>query len=130
MNGKYQPTIFLNSYDSNPGFPMQSFFGKNIGFSQKVEDALIKADKFKNDNNPNTGANIKAKEKLLENGVYEIRIIVSTNSSSEEISEVVAYAGEDEIMTNGKVDQKKVDAIANYSINTVMGWKNDKQNID
>ena len=33
-------------------------------------------------------------------------------------------------MTDGKIDQQKIDAIANCSINIVMGWKNDKQNMD
>ena len=128
--GKFQPTIFSNSFDRNPGFPMPSFFEKNIGFSQKLENALLQADKFKNDNNPNTNAKINAKATLTENGIYEIKITVSSNISFEKIDGVVAYAGENEIMIDGKIDQQRIDAIANCSINTVMGWKNDKQNMD
>ena len=130
LNGKFQPTIFSNSFDRNPGFPMPSCFEKNIGFSQKLENALLQADKFKNDNNPNTKAKINAKATLTENGIYEIKITVSSNISFKKIDGVVAYAGENEIMTDGKIDQQKIDAIANCSINTVMGWKNDKQNMD
>ena len=33
-------------------------------------------------------------------------------------------------MTDGKTDQSKVREIANSSINAVMRWKNDTQNID
>ena len=130
LNGKFQPTIFSNSFDRNPGFPMPSYFEKNIGFSQKLENALLQADKFKNDNNPNTKAKINAKATLTEYSIYEIKITVSSNISFEKIDGVVAYAGENEIMTDGKIDQQKIDAIANCSINTVMGWKNDKQNMD
>lgn len=109
---------------------MPSYFGKNIGFSQKLENALLQADRYKNDNNPNTKAKVTAKATLAEDGVYEIKISVTTNISLEKTDGVVAYAGENEIMTDGKIDQEKINAIANYSINTVMGWKNDKQNMD
>ena len=71
-----------------------------------------------------------AKAKLKENGVYEISVTVSTNLSARDTTGVVAYAGENEIMTDGKIDQAKVDKIANNSINTVMEWKNEKKNID
>lgn len=130
LNGNFQPVIFSNSFDTNPGFPMPSYFGKNIGFSQKLENALLQADRYKNDNNPNTKAKVTAKATLAEDGVYEIKISVTTNISLEKTDGVVAYAGENEIMTDGKIDQEKINAIANYSINTVMGWKNDKQNMD
>ena len=45
-------------------------------------------------------------------------------------SGIVAYAGEEEIILSRKIDQTKINEIANYSINTVMEWDNDTQNID
>ena len=50
------------------------------------------------------------------------------------IEDVVVKEGEtlpvDGIILNGKIDQTKINEIANYSINTVMEWDNDTQNID
>ena len=79
---------------------------------------------------PNTEVKVKASTKLLKDGVYAITITVSTNIYPKIISGTVEYAGESDIMTDGKTDQSKVREIANSSINAVMRWKNDTQNID
>ena len=130
LNGSYLPTIFSDSKSNYPGFPQSSVFEKNIGFTQTLVKALNIADRFKNDNDSRTEAKVTAKAKLKENGVYEISVTVSTNLSARDTTGVVAYAGENEIMTDGKIDQAKVNKIANNSINTVMEWKNEKKNID
>ena len=131
LNGSYQPSIFSNASESNPGFPIFSFTGnKNIGFGNKLDNALLLANKLKNDNNPKTEGKIEANAKSIGDGLYEIAVTVETNLSAEKTTGVVAYAGEAEIMTAGKVDQQKINDIANYSINTVMRWKNDTQNIE
>ena len=130
LNGNYTPTIFSFPSDKRPGFPIFSFFEKNIGFTQSLEDALNFANILRNDNNPTTNSKIYAEAKIKENGIYEIKITISTNLSNKTTSGIVAYAGEEEIILNGKIDQTKINEIANYSINTVMEWDNDTQNID
>ena len=135
LNGAYFPTVFSNANDTRPNFPIFSLMEKNIGFSNKLEAAIKKADSLKNDGDPRTDAKIKCSTSPVKNngketGVFEIKISVSTSDTYESCSGVVAYAGASEIMTGGIIDPKKVAEIANQSINTVMRWGNEKQNID
>ena len=52
LTGQFQPTIFSNSFDDVPGFPIYSLTERNIGFSNQLEDALLLAIKLKNDTPP------------------------------------------------------------------------------
>ncbi|MCQ2590135.1 MAG: hypothetical protein MJ179_10785 [Treponema sp.] len=59
----------------------------------------------------------------------KIEIQVTVMIGKEKYSGIVAYAGLSEIRTNGKIDKKKIDKIANDSINILRGTDNEKQNL-
>jgi len=67
----------------------------------------------------------------MESGIFEIQVTVSGDGRLGQGTATVAFAGAGEIMTDGIIDNSKVRAIANETINIALNQQpRNMQNLD
>jgi hypothetical protein len=104
---------------------------KNIELPGNMNQSLRRAIAIKNKGLTPLRSSITANAVEIEErcGKYEIRIVVAIDGKRTKIK-TIAFAWAFEIMTNGAVDQSKVDKIANDAINIALNQRFETQNID
>jgi hypothetical protein len=101
-----------------------------------LNSAIDKALGLRNDGNANTSGEITASaEKMKNSNIYEIKVSIHINDGKNGRQRIannvtVAFAGENEVLEGGKMDQGKIDAIANETINVIRNTPSGTQNIN
>jgi hypothetical protein len=93
-----------------------------------MQDRINAAIRTRNSDSP-LNPRITASASEMDNGIFEIQVTVSGDSQRQR-TVTVAFAGEGEIMTDGIIDNSKVRAIANETINIVLNQPRNIQNLD
>jgi hypothetical protein len=131
FGGGYVGAHVFSTEFTNANRPSPIFQGgtTRIELPNNMNQTLRVAISIKNNRNSQIQSGIKASAVEMKNGRYEVRVTVSMTGERNR-TETVAFAGANEIMTDGVLDQSKIDKIANDTINIALNQRMDIQNID
>jgi hypothetical protein len=112
--------VFVFNPESSGDFPEQlSPFGVPVLFSIVLENGLNdfvnESAYYNNDDNAFTRGTFTASPVIMDNGNYEIKVTITIrdgHSLPRSRTGIVAFAGGNEISTDGRIDQAKVNRIA------------------
>jgi hypothetical protein len=111
------------------------FFRSFIILPGGLNTAIDKALNLRNDGNVNTSGEITVSaEKMKDSNIYEIKVSVYIDdgkNGKQRIADnmTIAFAGETEVLKDGKRDQGRINAIANETINIIRNTPSYTQNI-
>jgi hypothetical protein len=120
---------FSTTDKPSPILPIKTYSPENIELPRNMNQSLKAAINIKNSGSSEIQSKITANAEIMDNGRFEIKVTVSISGEKDRTA-TVAFAGAKEIMSDGNIDQAKVNKIANETINIVLNQPRNTQNIE